>query len=41
MTESGKRRPGMIPADSAEAIAIARKEILEKFGISFSELKDG
>ena len=41
MTESGKRRPGMVPADSAEAIAIARKEILDKFGISFSELKDG
>ena len=31
MTESGKRRPGMVPADSAEAIRIARKEILEKF----------
>ena len=31
----------MVPADSAEVIRIARKEILEKFGISFSELKDG
>ena len=41
MTEARNRQPGMMPADSAEAIAIAQKEILEKFGTSFSELKDG
>ena len=41
MTETGNRYPVMKPADSAEAITIARKEIMEKFGISFSELKDG
>ncbi len=41
MTETGNRQPVMKPADSAEAIEIARKEIMEKFRISFSELKDG
>ena len=41
MTEARNRQPGMMPADSAEAIAIAQKEIFEKFGTSFLELKDG